>query len=79
MHAVNLADLTNRKARLAWLLIGPVAGEIVDAEPHVFAGAAVVLACDDERAQAIVDVLRVGLNRYELRCYKCRGKTWKRI
>lgn len=80
-YAVNLADMTKEKFRLiAPFLVGPVQGEVVDTEgPDRVDGKAVMLACDDERAAAIVAVIRMRMARNELRCYQGHGRTWKRV
>jgi len=81
MFAVNVSDLT-RDAIVAGFLVGPVtrAGNIVRAEPSAADGHALVLDCDDEQAQAIVDVIRMKYSKGQFRCYRQgpRG-AWRRI
>ena len=55
-------------------------GDAVDINPKID-GVAVVLACPEEQAQAITELLRKNLKRHELQMY--RSKTgngdWKAI
>ena len=82
MYAVNVADLTNRSFdkgcfNVAGMLINPVQGDIVDAEPKQIDGHALTLNCDDERALAIIQVLRMKAN---VRAYKQGPRGgWKSI
>lgn len=81
MYAINIADLTKDKDGVwAPFLIGPVSGQAVEAEKR-FDGMALTLACDEERAQAIVEVIRLKYKKHEMRCYQSKtGKGgWKRI
>jgi hypothetical protein len=64
---------------MAAVLVAPVRGEVIEADPQRFDGMAVTLACDDERAAAIVEVIRLKLKKSELRCYTGSGKTWRLI
>ena len=79
-YAVNLADLMRMPPICSTILIGPVRGEIVNINKRRVDETILELACDEERAEAIVGVIRVRYNRNELRCYK-RGERggWKRI
>jgi len=82
-YAVNLGDLSEVNNRIVGTyLVGPVMGNSVDVDPKKVDGIAVILDCDDERAQAIVDVIRIKRKRHELRCYVRKtptAKTWKKI
>ena len=79
-YAVNLADLMRMPPICSTILIGPVRGEIVNINKRCVDETILELACDEERAEAIVGVIRVRYTRNELRCYK-RGERggWKRI
>jgi len=87
MFAVNLGDLVQDSLdhRMAQMLVAPVRGDVITAEPGRVDGFAVLLACDDTRAQAIVDVIRLKFAKSALRCYTNAGKTgkptktWRRI
>jgi len=86
-YAVNLADLTFREVEMAVrLLLSPVCPNklVVDAEKKRVDGAALVLECEEERAQAICEVLqtlvypRKGLRGP--RCYESKtGKSWRKV
>ena len=83
-YAINLADLTawqkHKPCHPMLFLVRPHIGEPVDINTNVD-GAAVVLACPEEQAAAIVELLRKNLKRHELRMY--RSKTgdggWKAV
>jgi len=89
MFAINLGDLAqdSQNHRFVHLLIRPVldASKIVLAEPNKADGCAVVLACDDARAEAIVHIIRMKFSKSALRCYSNItktgkvGKTWHRV
>jgi len=70
MIAVNIADCT-KDSIISEFLLGPVikSGKTVEAERGKLDGGAVVLECDDDRAKAIVEIVRKSKN----------GKNWKRI
>jgi hypothetical protein len=87
-YAINIADLTKYRDDyvLMTVLLGPVLNR--DPERIVWVGGAervdeigVRLECDEERAVAIVEIIRMRLKRYELRIYHSRtGKGgWKRV
>ena len=84
MYAVNLGDWVAQKDNFAVaILLQPVIGrqDVVEAEPRRIDGTAVVLDCDDERAAAIVSIIRLKFQKYQFRCYHSntgRG-GWKRI
>ena len=73
-YSVNIADLT-KDITLGQILISPVTPNrtIVNAEPKNFDGMAVLLECDEERAKAIIEVIRIKYRKDQLRCY--RNKT----
>ena len=81
MYAVSLVDITRpENIIMAQILIGPVRGEVFDAEPGQWAAAAIKLDCDEERAKAIIGVIRQKKRKHELRCYESKtGNSWKRI
>ena len=80
MYAVNIADLTKDKDNVwAPFLIGPVKGDVIEAEKGRFDGMALTLECNEERAKAIVEVIRLKYKKCEIRCYGGKGKTWKRV
>lgn len=85
MYAIQLSDLLcagheTDRILLSWL-VRPVMGRAVDVEPANFDGAAVVLECDDERAAAIVAVIRTKYGRHQVRCWQSKSGTgsWKRV
>jgi hypothetical protein len=81
MYAINLADLAYpERVIVARCLIAPVQGEIVATDAHRFDEMAVTLDCDDERAKAIVDTIRLKFKRNTLRCYRGQlGGAWERV
>lgn len=81
MYAVNLADMTGNdlNRRMVAMLVAPVVGEMVHIDRQRIDAVAVILNCEEERAQAIVEVIRLKLRKHELRCYKKNGKGWKSV
>jgi hypothetical protein len=80
-YAVNIADLTKAPLVGHWL-VGPVipSKRIVQAEKDRLDGAAVVLECSAERAEAIVRLIQTKYRRHQLRCYVSKtGRGWKRV
>jgi len=78
-YAINLADLMYPdRTLMAQILIAPVSREVVRLSKDELDSEAVILNCDEERAQAIVDVIRLKYKRHELRCY-VKDKGWKAI
>ncbi len=70
-YAVNVADLTTLGPIASILLADCVPNKIlVQCEAGRVDGSAVVLECDDERAQAIVAVIRMKHPKYKVRCYR---------
>lgn len=82
-YAVNVADLTRfAQAPLSpvMLLIQPVLSrQIVQAERQRIDGDAAILACDEERALAIVELIRRRVPKHQLRIYHGAGRTWRRL
>jgi hypothetical protein len=85
MYAIQLSDLLctgheTERMLLSWL-IRPVMGQAVDVEPAKFDGAAVVLECDEERAAAIVAVIRAKYKRNQVRCWQSKSGagSWKMV
>lgn len=70
-YSINIADLT-KDAILGPILIAPVTPNrtIIDAEPGRMDGMAILLECDEERAKAIIDVIRIKHEKHDIRCYK---------
>jgi len=84
MYAINLASLHAHCDTLALkMLVGPVLGDepkTVECERGKMDGMGIVLDCDDERAEAIIYVIRKKYKRNELRCYhSTTGNSWNRI
>lgn len=81
-YAINIADLTKDSFFIS-LLIEPVIRnrQIVEAEKDRLDGGAVMLECDEERAKAIVEIIRKKHTKNDVRCYekKTNTKIWKRI
>ena len=86
MIAINIADLTRVPPHVAPFLLGDVARERHIAkgmEPGRVDDGALVLECDDERARAILEVLRMmdrRARRYLTRAYVSGPRGgWKKI
>jgi len=90
-YAVNVSDLVVRRDPITLpCLVAPVTPNriFVDATPRDIAGTAVLLECDEERAAAIIEVIRIkyppdpkGRTNPWMRCYYSKtGKGgWKRV
>ncbi len=85
-YAVNLADLTGQlDPVIAGALIAPVAPNKVllnNVEPEGYiADVGLLLECDEDRAEAIVEVIRRKYQKHELRCYysKTGRGSWRRV
>lgn len=80
-YAVNIRDMM-QDTLLAQILLTPVVpNKLVVKTESVVDGDALFLECNEERASAIVDVIRLKYQRHEIRCYESktgRGE-WKRI
>lgn len=80
-YAVNIADATQDNI-LAQFLIAPViqSKTIVEAERGRLDGSAVKLDCDEVRAKAVCEVIRLKYHRNKFRCYQSKtGRAWTRI
>jgi hypothetical protein len=95
-YAVNVADMTRYSHDVGLsLLVLPVimperqeptreniaALEKLDCEPGRFDGMAVRLLCSEERAAAIVSVIRTRIKKHSLRFYQSKTGQggWKRV
>ena len=79
-YAINISDLID--VPVATFLLSPdVVPDriIVNAEKGQGDGSAIMLQCDEHRARAIVEVIRMNCKKHQLRCYKAEHSTWKRI
>ena len=81
MIAVNVADISVQgpDALAIGILVAPVirGKQTVNPQPRRADGMAVILECDDERARAIVDVLR---NNLRVRAYEQGPRGgWRKI
>lgn len=71
MYSINVADMSKDEITSRFLIVPVIQSrQIVDNEPGRFDGGAVVLECDDARAKAIIDVIRIKYGKNEFRCYK---------
>ena len=81
-YAVNIADLW--KYPIAAIMLSP---DVIPNMRRVKAegegrmdGCALLLECNEERAKAIIDVIRLNCKKHELRCYETSSyKAWKGI
>ena len=82
-YAVNVADLATRDTMTGPYLVAPVTANqvVVETKRDEFAGNALVLECDEERAAAIIAVIRLKHPRNVMRCYtsKTGRGGWKRV
>ena len=79
-YAINISDLID--VPVATFLLSPdVVPDriIVNAEKGLIDGSAIMLQCDEHRARAIVEIIRMNCKKHQLRCYKAEHSTWKRI
>jgi len=82
MYAINVCDLERVSEIQRSFLIAPVCQrrDTVNCEPKMVAGYGVILECDDEQAQAIVDVIRIKHPRNLVRCYRRTQRgTWRKV
>lgn len=81
-YAINITDM-QRDPIIAQWLVAPVcpSRQWIKAEGDRIDGNAIILECSEERAKAIVELIRNKYKRYELRCYRGTGKAkvWERI
>ena len=78
MIALSLADIGTADP-VAYMLVEPVirGRKTVEVQPGRVDGVAVVLECDDERARAIVDVLRMKYPKWRMRAWERVDGAWK--
>ena len=83
MYAVNVADWHDYRDDVGLkVLLQPVipGRQMVIAEKDRADGMALVLECDDERASAIVALIRKRYEKHALRCYWSKtGNSWRRV
>lgn len=82
-YAVNIADLMGADFAVK-LLVNPVldtnSEHIFNAEPGRFDGMASRLVCSEERAEAIVEIIRQRVPKHKLRFYQSKtGNSWERV
>jgi hypothetical protein len=77
--AINVADLIASEATafVAGILLGDCRGPTVTVDKSRVDGTALVINADEQRARAIVEILRRRVPK--LRAYEQNGKSWKRI
>jgi hypothetical protein len=80
MIVLSLADIGSAEPA-ACMLVAPVIRErkTVEVQRGRVDGVAVVLECDDDRARAIVQVLRTKYPNWRMRAWEGKGSTWKPI
>ena len=79
-YAINISDLI--RVPVATFLLSPdVVPDriIVDAEKGQVDGFVIMLQCDEHRARAIIEVIRMNCKKHQLRCYMAKQSIWKRI
>ena len=84
MYAVNISDLANNTPQLRFvhLLVAPVLGETVLAEPKCMDGHAICLDCDLEQAEAILRLIKEYTPESTIRCYRQTKTTpihWQKL
>lgn len=83
MYAINLADWTAHRGDLGLqILLAPVlsqSSQIVTVHKNKIDGTGLVLDCSDERAAAIVEIIRLHYPKYHLRLYRGKSKTWNTL
>lgn len=81
-YAVNLGDIVCQCSvdiLMLNILLGQVAGAVVQVGRERYDDVAVVLDCEEHRAIAIIDVIRRKFDKNALRCYRRHLATWRRI
>jgi len=70
VYSVNVMDMTKDDI-LSTFMIAPVirSRQIIEAEKGRIDGMAVILDCPEERARAIIEVIRSKYGKNEFRCY----------
>lgn len=82
MYAVSIAGGCVRSNVLAWnLLVKPLAGQVVEPQADAITESAVVLDCDEERAAAVVALIRMRCKRAQWHCWysKTGNGGWKAV
>jgi hypothetical protein len=71
VYSINVMDMSKDDI-LSTFMIAPVikSRQLVNVEKGRVDGYAVVLECDETRAKAICDVIRMKYGKNEFRCYK---------
>jgi len=71
VYSVNVMDMTKDDI-LSTFMIAPVirSRQIIEAEKGRIDGMAVILDCPEERARAIIEVIRSKYGKNEFRCYE---------
>ncbi|MHA1662686.1 MAG: hypothetical protein ACTSVR_05450 [Candidatus Thorarchaeota archaeon] len=79
--AINVSDLSQEQI-LAMIYSDVLANKVlVNTEPDRIDGIAVVIECEEERAKAIVETIRLKKNKNEMRIFESTDymKTWRKI
>jgi hypothetical protein len=76
VYSVNVMDMTKDDI-LSTFMIAPVirSRQIIEAEKGRIGGMAVVLDCPEERARAIIEVIRSKYGKNEFRCYEGKKRV----
>jgi hypothetical protein len=76
IYSINVMDLTKDDI-LSTFMIAPVipSRQIINVEPGRVDGHAVVLECPEERAKAIIEVIRKNYGKNEFRCYQGKKRV----
>lgn len=82
-YAINLIDWAAKKDDFGLVLL---LRSVIDRDsrietnPRRIDELALRLSCDEERAEAIVEIIRLKYERHQLRCYHSKtGRSWKRV
>jgi len=69
--SVNVSDLSSVNDPMLAMLLSPVTKSrmVVNPQPKMIGGMAVVLDCERDRAKAIVEVIRMKYNKNKIRIY----------
>jgi len=81
IYAICLADLQGNQIdrQMARALVAPVMGEVIDIRGDNWATVGITLDCDNERATAIVAILRKNITRNGLRIWRYEKNGWRSI
>jgi len=76
VYSVNVMDMTKDDI-LSTFMIAPVirSRQIIEAEKGRIDGMAVILDCPEERARAIIGVIRSKYGKNEFRCYEGKKRV----